>query len=163
MKPVKIQLRELPSDTEHPDRKMAAHWWDNLGEEERYRLMGTTLIFSAAFQDLKAHTKLLAPGQYGWTAYDEEADLVGYIIGVVKEGVPKEMGFDYQVDPSRQGIGIGPAILREMLRDSQFAQFETFCCTVFPWNAKSVRVMEKVGFVRQEGSDRYYTYTRQPS
>ncbi|UYF97172.1 GNAT family N-acetyltransferase (plasmid) [Rhodococcus aetherivorans] len=163
METFEVQLRELPLDKDHPDRKAAAHWWDSLGDERRVELMGTTMPFDSAFQELEVHAKLPNPGQYGWAAYDTDGNLVGYIIGLAKKGFPEEMSFDYQVDPDRQGIGIGPAMLREMLRDAQFSQFETFCCRVFPHNTQSVRVMEKVGFVLREDSDRDFWYTRQPS
>ncbi|WP_350247592.1 GNAT family protein [Rhodococcus sp. D-6] len=161
MEPVEVQLRELPFDKSHPDRATVARWWDGL--EEREALMGIPWTFDETFRQLKDHADFPSPGQYAWGAYDTDANLAGYLIGQVARGGPKEMSFDYQVNPHRQGKGIGPAILREMLQASDFVQFETFSCRVFPHNTRSVRAIEKSGFVLREGSDRDFICTRRPS
>ncbi|UTT51235.1 GNAT family N-acetyltransferase [Rhodococcus gordoniae] len=158
MEPVEVQLHELSSDKSHPDRRTVARWWDGL--EERAALMGTPCTFDETFGQLKDHSDFPSPGQYAWGAYDTDGILAGYLIGQVARGCSKEMSFDYQVDPHRQGKGIGPAILRKMIQDSNFAQFEMFSCRVFPHNIRSVRAIEKVGFVLREGSDRDFTHSR---
>lgn len=151
-----MELRELSKD--HPGRTTVERWWNSLGD--RAKLMGTHSCFMEAFGESKSHSNFPGPGRYEWGAYDTAGRIVGFLAGQVDVDTPTQMGFVYLVDPNRQGAGFGTTMLRELSRDPGFAGFETFCCTVFPGNPASLRVMEKVGFVKKEDSEGTFTYSR---
>lgn len=160
-----MQLRELPSDSNHPDRQTAARWWDDLGEEQRYKLFGTDLVFTAAFPEgqTRGHDEFPAPGVYGWGAYDTAGNLAGFVTGKVDGDTPTELGgLVYMTDPDRQGRGIGPEMLRKLIHHETCSSIETFHCTVFATNEYSRKAVTKAGFVLDETSG-YFVYLRPTS
>lgn len=114
--------------------------------------MGVILRFKCAFRgsEMRGHEEFPAPGKYGWGAYDTAGNLAGFVMGQVNRDTPTQMGFVYMTDPDRTGKGIGPNMLRELIRDETCSTIETFRCTVFAHNKHSLKAVKKAGFVQDE-------------